>query len=320
MTLYIAPSLAGLSPPPALEVVDFDAVVAARVADLTGRCIARGIPDAVGVLELESEPLRIGQETDSYFEILLRQRVNEAVRAVLIATSTGNDLNHLALTFYNATRLPVVADSRPYDEAAEDWEDDDTFRDRAVLSMEERSVAGPEGAYVSRALKVPGVLDAACYGEEDGATYADGTPVIAPEVLIVVLARDGDGTPGDALLRAVRDALSAEDVRPIGDRLTIEPATILPYTVEGAIAVPPGTDTEPLLTEARKRVAAYAARRRRIGRLVQRLALGACLRVTDDEDQSLSQPLTDLDPGSKGATFCTRINIEPAVLPETWRE
>ncbi|KAB1069260.1 baseplate assembly protein [Methylobacterium planeticum] len=321
MTRFVAPNLAGLAPPPAIDPSTYQQVLDARLADLATRLTAAGLSDVAGVvLTLETEPLRIGQETDSYFELLIRQRINEAVRANLIATATAGDLDHLAATFYGVARL-LVTPSDPSTGAAAGYENDDTFRARALLSLEARSTAGPEGAYVYQALETDraAVLDAACYGEEDAALYADGSAVLAPEVLIVLLARDGDGTPSDALLATVAAQLNKEEVRPIGDKVTIESAAITPYAVEMVIRHAPGADPEPLRAEARTRVEAYVAARRRIGRVVQRLGIGAAAKITDVEEIELAEPVADIDPGSKGAGFCTSIVITAEVTEDSWR-
>jgi phage-related baseplate assembly protein len=200
-------------------------------------------------------------------------------------------------------------------------EADDDFRARAVLSLEARSTAGPEGAYVYFALSAdPEVLDAECYGEEDGAVYAGSFGfVTAPEVLLVILSRIGDGTPSDELLSTVYAALSPEEVRPIGDKVTVEPAKIVTYSVEGVIRHKPGADPAPLLAAATAQVQAYCTARRRIGRVHQRLGIGAALKVTDAEEIELLLPVADIDPGSKGAAYCTSVTLTAEAVEDDWR-
>ena len=49
---------------------------------------------------------------------------------------------------------------------------------------------------------------------------------------------------GADLLQVVREALSAEDVRPLGDRLTVASAEIVPYQVDARLYVYPGPEAE----------------------------------------------------------------------------
>lgn len=322
MSRFVAPNLAGLPPPPAIEVLDFEAIVAARIADLTTRLDAKGLTDVSAVLALEGEPLTINQQTGASFELQMRQRVNDAVRSNLIASAVGGDLDQLAATFYGVTRLVLVeADAEADPPVEEVLESDADFRTRAVLSLEARSTAGPEGAYVYFALSAdPDVLDVACYGEEDGAVYAGSVAfVTAPEVLLVVLSRLGDGTPSEELLTAVSEAVSAEEVRPIGDKVTVEPASVVTYAVEGVIRHKPGADPAPLLAAATAQVQAYCNARRRIGRVHQVLGIGAAMKVTDAEEIELISPAGDVDPGSKGAAYCTAISLTAEAVEDDWR-
>lgn len=311
-----------------MESLDFETILAARLADLGSRATTAGLPDVAEVLTLESEPLTIAEQTNSYFELLLRQRINEAVRANLVATATGADLDQIVATFYGVERLtitPVDNTTTPPTPAV--LEDDDTFRQRALLSMEARSVAGPEGAYVFLALQAdPDVLDAACYSEDDGAVYAGGAQVLAPEVLIVVMSRTGSGVATGALLDAVKTGLSGEEVRPIGDKVVVEAASISEYSVTGIVQYAPGADPSVIVAQATANMQAYTTSRHAIGRTVQQLGLGAALKVTDAEEvelhvfNSAGNPVSgDIDPGSKGAAFCTAITITAVVAEDSWR-
>lgn len=321
MARFVAPNLAGLPPPPALEAIDFEAMRDARLADLAARLEAKDLDEVAAALELESEPLVIAQETGAFYELLIRQRVNEAVRACMLATAAGDDLAHIAATFYGVARLlvtPADPEAEPPTEAV--YEDDETFRARALLSLEARSTAGPEGGYIYFALQASGdVRDAACFGEEDAAKYADDSDVLAPEVLVVVLAQDGEVADA-GLLETVLEALNAEEVRPIGDKVTVEAASVIEYQIVGVVRHAPGADPAPLLEAAEARCQAYADARYRIGRKVQRLSVAGSMKVTDAEEIELTHPAADIDPGSKGAAYCTGITLTALAVEDDWRE
>ena len=69
-----------VAPPDVVQPIDFEAVL----ADLKVEMLAR-LPALADVLELESEPITKLLELMAYREVLLRQRVNEAARAVMVA-------------------------------------------------------------------------------------------------------------------------------------------------------------------------------------------------------------------------------------------
>ena len=315
MSRFVSPDLSRLPAPDALEALDFEALVAARLATLKTRAEARSFP--YDVETLESDPLVIDQQTGAVHELMVRSRVNDAVRAVLLVTATGPQLDHIAATYYGISRL-VVTPATGNQPAV--MEADADFRARIALAVEAWSTAGPEGAYIFHALEADGnVLDVAVYSEEDEAVYANSTPVLAPEVLVVVLSRVGNGAPSSELLARVLTDLSAREVRPIGDKVVVEPATVVPYAVSATLKVRAGADASLLVDEARSRVEAYVAARRRVGAIVQRLGLGAALKVTDVEEIVLSSPATDIDPGSKGAGHCTGITITADAAEDSWR-
>lgn len=98
--------LTQLPAPSAVEVLDFETILAACKADLLAR-----YPEVATVLDLESEPLVKLLEVFAYREMLFRARVNEAARAHLLAFATDADLDHLGALF-GVTRLAGEKDDR----------------------------------------------------------------------------------------------------------------------------------------------------------------------------------------------------------------
>jgi phage-related baseplate assembly protein len=327
---FVSPDLASLPPPPAIEGLDFESILASRLADLGARLAAQDLPDVAAVLTLEGEPLVIAQQTGAAFELMLRQRVNEAVRACLWASAEKGQLDQLAATFYGIARLVIT----PADDATDPptpavYESDDDFKARGPISLEAHSSAGPEGAYQYFALQADAdVKDAAIYGEEDGAWYGDDEEdlVLAPEALVVVLSHTGDGAADADLLAAVAAGLNQEEVLPITDKVTIEAAAIVRYSIEGVLRFAAGADPAPLVAAATANVQAYCDARHRVSRVHQRLGIGAGMKTTNVEEIELTLKDADggvidgdIDPGSKGAAFCTGITITAQVAEDSWR-
>lgn len=331
MSRFVAPDLADLGEVPQVVPVDFEAIKAGRDAHLVAALAKFGVD--YDLTKLETDPLVVAySEGGGYQEMNFRQRVNEAIRGLSLATAIGRDLDHIAATYVGIARL--IYENDPDDQPANSQWDamlgkwvelDAIFRQRIVLAFEAFSTAGPEGAYVFHALELDGVrdiADAAVYSEEDAATYsatlnadaysmglipapfpgrANGNPVLAPEILIVVLPTRQYGAANQALLDRVFRACTAEDVRPIGDNVRVEAATVTAYNIEVTLYYAPGADASALAAEAKKRLEAYAADRRRIGLAIQREVIGGRAAVDNRVTITVVHPAADILPGSKGA-------------------
>ncbi|MBN0545356.1 baseplate J/gp47 family protein, partial [Pseudomonas aeruginosa] len=92
-------------------------------------------------------------------------------------------------------------------------ESDADYRQRIPAAFEGMSVAGPVGAYEYHALSSDGrVADASAFSPSPA------------EVVVTILARDGDGTAPEDLLQVVGEALNDEAVRPVADRVSVRSA------------------------------------------------------------------------------------------------
>lgn len=94
--------LSKLPPPELIEELDYEVILAEMRTKMREL-----LPDWTGY-ELESDPANKVMEVAAWREMLLRQRVNEAARGVMIAFAGKSDLDHLA-AFYPETRLPGAA-------------------------------------------------------------------------------------------------------------------------------------------------------------------------------------------------------------------
>lgn len=90
--------LSKLPAPQLIEELDYEAIL-----NEMRKKLRELLPEWTGY-ELESDPANKVLEVAAYREMLLRQRVNEAARGVLVAFAQGSDLDHLA-AFYPDKRL-----------------------------------------------------------------------------------------------------------------------------------------------------------------------------------------------------------------------
>ena len=290
--------LSQLPPPDVVEELDYETLLGERKAALIARYPAEEQADIAAVLALESEPLTKFLEESAFRELLLRQRINEAARAVMLAYARGKDLEHIAALF-GIQRL-VIKPADPVAGTPAEMEEDADLRLRVQLAPQSFSTAGPEGAYRSLGRNADGrVLDVSATSPTEG------------EVRITVLSREGDGTAAPDLLEKVKAALRAEDKRPLTDYVTVQSATILHYEVSATLHLFPGPDATVVVTEARKRLATYVEACHRLGSVVVRSGLDAALHVAGVKEVELHQPADHIRPDMTQAPYCTGMTVTP---------
>ncbi|CQH37235.1 baseplate assembly protein J [Yersinia enterocolitica] len=150
-----------LPPPSVVEKRDYETLLAERKATLISLYPEEQRAAVARTLSLESEPLVKLLQENAYREVILRQRVNDAARAVMVAYAVGSDLDQLGAN-NNVERLviiPAAPTAIPPIEAV--MESDSDFRVRIPQAFEGLSVAGPTGAYEYHAKSADGrVADA----------------------------------------------------------------------------------------------------------------------------------------------------------------
>jgi phage-related baseplate assembly protein len=288
--LYLLPA------PSIVEVLSFEAIYAERKAALVAHFPANQQEAIARALEIESEPMAKLLQENAYRELVWRQRVNDGARALMLAFASGTDLNQLAANV-NLTRL-VKVQQLDADTTVTTVETDALLRERIQLAFEGLSVAGPRNAYVKHA-------------RDADARVAD-ISAISPEpceVVVTVLSNVGDGVASDDLLAVVHAALSDEDVRPLGDRLSVQSADIVHFAIRATLYLDAHPEAEPILQSAGERAAAYTAERRRLGRDVNRSAIIAALHAEGVKKVVLHEPADDIAVADVQAAYCDDIDI-----------
>ena len=285
---FTAVDLSRLPAPAIIEALDFETIQADAVARMQEL-----MPDFV---PRDSDPATKILQVVSYIVQLVRQRVNDAARAVMPAYATGADLDNIAALF-GITRFTLV----PADEVLgipAVMESDADFRRRMVLAPEGYSVAGPEGAYVFHALSADeDVLDASAISPAPG------------EVLVSVLSRTGSGEAPPELLAAVDAFVSDETRRPLTDFVTVQSAEIIEYAVDATLTTFSGPDGSVVLATAQASLAAYVEASHRLGRDITRSGLYAALHVEGVQNVVLTAPAADIIISRTQAPHCTGITI-----------
>jgi len=290
--------LSRLPPPNIVEALDFEMILGAMLADLQAR-------DPTFTALVESDPAYKILEVAAYRELLVRQRVNDAVHAVMLAYATGADLDQIAANYGVGRFLITPADDTSIPPTPAVYESDDDLRVRTLLSLEAYTSAGSEGSYVFHALSASAdVKDVSATSPEPG------------QVVVYVLSREGSGAASIDLIATVQAALNAEKVRPMTDHVTVLSASILEYEITAEITVYPGPDSGVVLAAAQEAAARFAADKWRMGYDVTLSGIYAALHQPGVQNVALASPAADLVIGDGEAAYCTAIAITVASLPD----
>lgn len=194
-----------------IEALDFETILGEMIADLQAR-------DPSYTEILESDPGIKILEVAAARELILRQRINDALQATLLRYAGGADLDNLA-TFYAVTRL--------------EGETDEALRSRVIERIMGSSTAGGAAWYRYQALTASELVkDAAVSSPAPG------------EVLVSILSTEGNGTASSQLIQTVNTVLQSESVRVITDVVTVAGATINTVPVTAQIYLYPDTPIE----------------------------------------------------------------------------
>jgi phage-related baseplate assembly protein len=200
--------LVSLPAPAVIEPLSFETIFLELQTEFQSR-----YPDYSALLA--SDPAVKLLEVAAYREVLLRNRINTAAKASLLAFATGSDLDHLA-AFYGVTRLMD--------------ETDEALRLRTRQRIIGFANAGGAAHYRYWALSAsPEVADVEVDSPEPG------------RVRISVLAKGEADTVPDAVLDAVRAVVLRDDIRVLTDTVEVVPAELIPVTVAARVWLYPDT-------------------------------------------------------------------------------
>ncbi|MEZ0583264.1 baseplate J/gp47 family protein [Erwinia sp. STN24] len=287
--------LSELPQPQIIETLDFETILSDVKAVMIAAFPQEQQTSVAAALALESEPLNIIVQVIAYRELMLRHRINEGAAACMLSHAVSDDLDNLAANL-DTKRLVIT----PATEAADAvMESDSVFRLRAQAAFDGLSVAGPTGAYEYFAKSAS--------GEVADAKATSPSPAV---VIVSVLSTAGNGTASAELLTTVDAALSADNRRPVADRLTVQAAEIVNYQIEAVLYFYPGPESEPIHTAARQALEKWLSEHRRIGRDVARSAIMAALHVQGVQRVELTAPAADIVIDDTQAAYCTGFTIK----------
>jgi phage-related baseplate assembly protein len=277
--------LSTLQPPGVVETIDYQSIKLAILEDLVAR-------DPSFTALLESDPAVRLVEAFAYREMVLRQRINDAAQSNLIATATGADLDNLA-AFYGVQRA-TSADASGNTLT----ETDDRLRLRVQLAPDALSCAGPANSYLYFAFSADmRVADASAVSPAPG------------HVVVSIYSTDNAGVPAADLLAAVTAALNADDVRPLTDVVTVQPAVINHYSVAATVTLYPGPDAAVVQTAIVNALTNYTLGVQKLGYGVTLTGLYGAIAQAGVQDAVIQTPATEIAGDPYHINVCDSVTV-----------
>lgn len=279
--------LSRLPSPAIIEALDYETLQSAFLARFKAwweieRAIDPTLPDW-DVAALETDPVVIASQAWTYLRLLDRQRVNDAIRAVLAPEATGDDLDNVVARI-GVERLVVVPATSTTSAV---MESDERLLARYLLAFS-RPSAGSAERYLYEAMTAwPALHHAAVVGRAVHGRRGD---------VDLVVAGPGGRDATDAEMALVRAACGSTSVKPEATALNVLRATRRPYVVAGRIVVPTGPDADAVRAEATARIVAAGGTRLLIGAEVPVMLLAGAAYGASVTRVDLAAPTADLPP------------------------
>jgi phage-related baseplate assembly protein len=268
---------ANLQPMIVLEKIDVEGILAQRMGRLKTLWAGYDPPAAAqyDVENLEFDPIKINQEVCAYFELLVRDRVNQAARSITLAYAIGTDLEAIA------TRYPGGVPRLPN-------ESDDRYRRRIWLSPNTLSPHGTAEAYEFWALSaMPELRDVTAIRSVQFDYY--------PTILITCLKEPPDDPrPTDEELVQVRAYIQSLSRQGLTDVISINAPKIREITYKIAVWLYPGTVQDQTMSKIVLNLSNLINDQFWLGHDHSHTAIHAACRLTGVHHIDIEQPTDDV--------------------------
>jgi phage-related baseplate assembly protein len=268
---------ANLQPMIVLERLDVETILADRMTRLKQLWASYDPPSAAqyDVEELEFDPIKINQEACSYFELMLRDRVNQAARSITLAYAIGTDLDAIA------TRYPGGIPRLP-------GESDDRYRRRIWLSPNTLSPHGTAEAYEFWALTaMPELRDVTAIRSVQHDYY--------PTILITCLMEPPAlPKPTDEQLVFVRGYIANLSRQALTDVISVNPPKVMEINYDIRVWLYPGTIQDPTLTKINDNLSALLNNQYWLGHDHTHTAIHAACALSGVHHIDILEPVNDV--------------------------
>ena len=315
-----------------LESISTEDILARRMQQLLVIWNNHDPPNAAqyDVGSLEFDPIKINQELNTFFELLVRDRVNQACRAMTLAFAVGNDLEAIASRYpygiprieYDINGNALTPDQIAAGATVVTSETDAVYRQRIWLSPSILSLSGPgQGTYESykfwalSAPQFPGqslLRDAACFTKPGtGMVYIPiMSDVFAPvssldpvTQTVYTTVFNSNPTPSQQQILAVYQYITAADVARKGltDMVSVIAPKVITTSINAKVWLFPGVDKASTMLAAMQSVNQLVAAIRWLGADLTMMSLeGAFASNTGVYNVVISSPTGDITVDNSG--------------------
>ena len=235
--------------------------------------------DASFTALVESDPAMKVLEVAAWRELLLRERINEAVKSNLLKFATGNDLDNLA-EFHGVER--------------ENGENDESFRKRIKARIVGSSTGGNYRYYALSA--DTRVKDALVESPVPGKV----------QVSILSTELSTTGIPLEELMEIVKNQLNREDVRILTDTIEVVSCNIIEIDIHSRISI----KRPDIIETVKKKFIEKFEASKRLGWSITRSWIIANLFVDGVENVELIEPREDVVVQGNECAFLKSLNVE----------
>ncbi|MGL5029467.1 MAG: baseplate assembly protein [Wolbachia pipientis] len=261
-----------MEPPNIIEKLSFEEIFSRMREELARR-------DSTFSALIESDPAIKILEVAAWRELLLRQRINEAVKSNLLKFARGEDLDNLA-EFYGAER--------------QDGEEDERFRKRIKARIVGSSTGGN---YRFQALSADSrVKDALVESPVAGSV----------QISILSTQLSTTGIPPKELLEIVRNQLNREDVRILTDTIEVVSCNIIEIDIHSKISI----KRPDIIETVKKKFIEKFETTKRLGWSVTRSWIIANLFIEGVENVELIEPREDVVVLGNECAALRSLNVE----------
>lgn len=228
---------------------------------------------------VENDPAMKILEVAAWRELLLRQRINEAVKSNILKFARGEELDNLA-EFYGIER--------------EKEEEDERFRKRIKAKIVGWSTGGSKEHYRYHALSADSrVKDALVESKLPGSVQIS--------VLSTKLS-----TPSKELINIVRERVNRDDIRVLTDTVEVVSCNIIEIDIHSKVSI----NRPDIIETVKKKFIEKFESTRRLGWSVTRSWIIANLFVEGVEDVKLIEPKEDIVVKGNECAFLRSLNVE----------
>jgi phage-related baseplate assembly protein len=260
-----------------LETIDSEQILSDRMQRLKTLWAQYDPPSAAqyDVENLEFDPIKINQEACTFFELLLRDRVNQAARSVTLAYAIGTDLDAIA------TRYPGGVPRLPN-------ESDDRYRRRIWLSPNTLSPFGTAEAYEFWALTaLPELRDVTAIRVVMHDYY--------PTILITCLMDlPAEPAPSDEQLIGIRAYIGSLSRQGLTDVISVNPPKVMHINYNVGVWLYPGALGDQTLAKIRTSLEKLVVDQYWLGHDHSLMAIHAACSTTGVHHVDILEPVKDV--------------------------